>query len=307
MSFKKPTTSTLGGLSSVERSFSSSSLLTSPSKQGSASPRIPQKSFGRQPARVAATPVSPVAAAPAAPVVARTDTSSSITLSLDDTEFAHGLQQEVMRDSPSIEDKVDHKQENTDLRAELEVLRQELQDLLEASSKNDEVWQRDNARLKEQLSAAIAREASQQELIRIRDDQLALCREELRELQEHQLNVEEERAAVTHPPAEDAGTSGLGRERELLKLVVQLVGAANVRTVLRENSNASPSQLRQALVRLRCSQCRLLSPSRAKSPSKSTGSGSSESLHKMLFGTSSQPPSPTAIRFNSMGPRSPHH
>ncbi|ETP38882.1 hypothetical protein F442_13622 [Phytophthora nicotianae P10297] len=302
MSFKEPSSPTLEGISFVERSFSSSSLITSPMKQSSAG-RIPQKSFGRQPVRVAAVPASHVAAPAPAPVVARTYTSSSITLSLDDTELVREFQQEVSRDLPMIEDKTDLKNENTELRAKLEVLQHELQDLLEASSKNDEVWQRDNARLKEQLSAANAREATQQEQLRIRDDQLALCREELRELQEYQLSVEEERTAAGHTPVEDAGSSGLGRERDLLKLIVQLVGAANVRAVLREDPNASPGQLREALVRLRCSHC---SSSRTKSPPKSTGGNHTDSLHKMLFGTSARTPSPTAIRFNSMGPGSPH-
>ncbi|KAG7384851.1 hypothetical protein PHYPSEUDO_002166 [Phytophthora pseudosyringae] len=342
MSFKMPTPLALGEVSpgtSIERSFSSSSLRESPSKQGSG--RTPQKSFGRQPARVAAAPVSPVVSAPApAPSVTPSEVSSSITLSVDDTAlFARRLRDETARDLPTIEDEGDlHEQENAGLRVELETLRQELQDLREASSKvtpackqlrvwngrsnysdrarrpseqNDDVWQRDNARLKEQLATANAREAAQQEQqeqLRIRDDQLALSRQEVRELQD---KVEADRTAATHAPpapapAEEAGSSGLGRERDLLKLVVQLVGASNVRAVLRETPNASPGQLRDALVRLRCPQCRHLSPSRSSSPTKATGTGHVGSLHQMLFGTSSRPPSPTALRFNSTGSRSPH-
>lgn len=175
---------------------------------------------------------------------------------------------------------------------------------------NDETWQRDNARLKEQLKAASAREATQEEQLRARDDQLAICRQELRELQEHQLKLEQDQRTPPVPlPVEDAGNSGLGRERDLLKLVVKLVGASNVRSVLRENPNASPAQLREALVHLRCPQCRRLSPaSRANSPPKSTDVGHTESLHELLFGASRspRPPSPTSIRFNSMGSRTPH-
>ncbi|KAK1942119.1 hypothetical protein P3T76_006441 [Phytophthora citrophthora] len=142
------------------------------------------------------------------------------------------------------------------------------------------------------LAAANAREITQQEQLRIRDDQLILCRQELHELQEHQLKVEEQQS--TRPPAEESGSSGFGHERELLKLVVQLVGASNVRAVLRDNPNASPAQLREALIRLRCPQCKRVSPA-AKG---------SDSLHQMLFGTSTRPPPPTAIRSNSMSSRS---
>ncbi|KAL3671145.1 hypothetical protein V7S43_004326 [Phytophthora oleae] len=291
MSFKMPPSLTIG--TSIERSFSSSSL-RSPAK-GSASPsRTPQKSFGRAPARVAAAPVSPIATP--APVVPESEEDSHLPLSVDDTQFAPGLQQEIAQDLPPIEAEVDHEQENSELRDELDVLRQELRDLHESSSKNDEVWQRDNARLKEQLTAANAREAVQLEQLHIRDNQLTLCRQELRELQDHQLKVKKEQS--TRALAEEAGSSGLGHERELLKLVVQLVGSSNVRAVLHENPNASPAQLREALVRLRCPQCQRVSPP----PAKSTGS---DSLHKMLFGTSARPPSPTAIRLKSRSSRSP--
>ncbi|GMF27733.1 unnamed protein product [Phytophthora lilii] len=211
---------------SIERSFSSPSLRASPTKQSKASPgRMPQKSFGRQPARVAAAPVSTVPAAPAA--TSSVDASSS-SPSVD-TELARGSRHESTCELLAIEDGTDHEQENTELQAEVEVLRQELQDLRDASSK---VWQRENARLKEQLAASSKREAAQQEQLRVRDDQLALCRQELRELQDHQLKVEEEHAARVPPPVEDAGSSGLGRERELLKLVVRLLLVAMTSTGL---------------------------------------------------------------------------
>ncbi|KAL4116399.1 hypothetical protein PRIC2_011853 [Phytophthora ramorum] len=283
--------------SALERSYSSSSLRASPK----ASPgRVPQKSFGRQPARVAAAPVSPNASPSFA---ATADESSSSTVSLNDAEFAQSFRQELARDLPTIQDEVDHEKEATDLRAELDALRKDLQDLRDASSKNDEAWQRENIRLKEQLTAANSREAAQQEQLCVGADQLALCRQELLDLQEHQLKVEDERATLVPPPIEDAGSSGLGRERDLLKLVVQLVGAPNVRAVLRENPNARPAQLREALVGLRCTQCRLLSPS--PSLTKTTGSNA-DSLHKMLFGVVSRPASPTATRSSSTGARSPH-
>uniref|UniRef100_H3H2B0 Uncharacterized protein n=1 Tax=Phytophthora ramorum TaxID=164328 RepID=H3H2B0_PHYRM len=202
--------------STLERSYSSSSLRASPK----ASPgRVPQKSFGRQPARVAAAPVSPNASPSFA---ATADESSSLTVSLNDAEFAQSFRQELARDLPTIQDEVDHEKEATDLRAELDALRKELQDLRDASSKNDEAWQRENIRLKEQLTAANSREAAQQEQLCVGADQLALCRQELLDLQEHQLKVEDERATLVPPPIEDAGSSGLGRERDLLKLVVQL-------------------------------------------------------------------------------------
>ncbi|KAG1712310.1 hypothetical protein DVH05_000057 [Phytophthora capsici] len=282
MSFKTPPSLTIG--TTIERSFSSSSL-RSPAKS---SGRAPQKSFGRLPVRVAAAPISPVTATPA-PVVAESEEVSNLPLSVDDTQFTRALEQEIARDLPQKEDDGDHEKENNELCVELDMLRQELRDLRDASSKNDEVWRRDNARLKEQLTAANARETAQQEQLRIRDDQLILCRQELRELQEHQLKAEEK--STRPPPAEEAGSSGLGHERELLKLVVQLVGASNVRAVLRDNPTASPAQLRETLVRLRCPQCKRVSAPPVKG---------SDSLHKMLFGTSARPPSPTAIRFNSM-------
>ncbi|KAE9348335.1 hypothetical protein PF008_g7387 [Phytophthora fragariae] len=284
-------------VSSLERSYSSSSLRASPSK---ASPgRMPQKSFGRLPVRVAAEPVSPT---PPPPIVTRSDDLSSVALSTDDGEIPRGVRQEIACDPP-LEADVDHEQEKTKLRTEVEALRQELRELRGASSKNDETWQRDNARLKEQLKAASTREAAQEEQLRIREDQLALCRQELRDLQQHQDKLEDEQRSVPVPPAvEDAGSSGLGQERELLKLVVKLVGTSNVRSVLRENPNATPAQLRDALIRLRCPQCRRLSPSsRTNSPPKSTDVGHSESLHELLFGANRSPrlPSPTATRFNS--------
>ncbi|KAL4165415.1 hypothetical protein KRP22_014126 [Phytophthora ramorum] len=167
--------------STLERSYSSSSLRASPK----ASPgRVPQKSFGRQPARVAAAPVSPNASPSFA---ATADESSSSTVSLNDAEFAQSFRQELARDLPTIQDEVDHEKEATDLRAELDALRKELQDLRDASSKNDEAWQRENIRLKEQLTAANSREAAQQEQLCVGADQLALCRQELLDLQEHQL------------------------------------------------------------------------------------------------------------------------
>ncbi|KAE9015416.1 hypothetical protein PF011_g7620 [Phytophthora fragariae] len=290
-------------VSSLERSYSSSSLRASPSK---ASPgRMPQKSFGRLPVRVAAEPVSPT---PPPPIVTRSDDLSSVALSTDDGEIPRGVRQEIACDPP-LEADVDHEQEKTKLRTEVEALRQELRELRGASSKNDETWQRDNARLKEQLKAASTREAAQEEQLRIREDQLALCRQELRDLQQHQDKLEDEQRSVPVPPAvEDAGSFGLGQERELLKLVVKLVGTSNVRSVLRENPNATPAQLRDALIRLRCPQCRRLSPSsRTNSPPKSTDVGHSESLHELLFGANRSPrlPSPTATRFNSVGSRSP--
>ncbi|KAE8977278.1 hypothetical protein PR002_g25065 [Phytophthora rubi] len=286
-------------VSSLERSYSSSSLRASPSK---ASPgRMPQKSFGRLPVRVAAEPVSPT---PPPPIVTRSDDLSSVALSTEDGEIPRGVRQEIACDPP-LEADADHEQEKTKLRTEVEALRQELRELRGASSKNDETWQRDNARLKEQLKAASTREAAQEEQLRIREDQLALCRQELRDLQQHQVKLEDEQRSVPVPPAvEDAGSSGLGQERELLKLVVKLVGTSNVRSVLRENPNATPAQLRDALIRLRCPQCRRLSPSsRTNSPPKSTDIGHSESLHELLFGANRSPrlPSPTATRFNSVG------
>ncbi|KAE9288013.1 hypothetical protein PR003_g25911 [Phytophthora rubi] len=267
-------------VSSLERSYSSSSLRASPSK---ASPgRMPQKSFGRLPVRVAAEPVSPT---PPPPIVTRSDDLSSVALSTEDGEIPRGVRQEIACDPP-LEADADHEQEKTKLRTEVEALRQELRELRGASSKNDETWQRDNARLKEQLKAASTREAAQEEQLRIREDQLALCRQELRDLQQHQVKLEDEQRSVPVPPAvEDAGSSGLGQERELLKLVVKLVGTSNVRSVLRENPNATPAQLRDALIRLRCPQCRRLSPSsRTNSPPKSTDIGHSESLHELLTG-----------------------
>ncbi|OWY91461.1 hypothetical protein PHMEG_00039951, partial [Phytophthora megakarya] len=254
------------------RSSPSPSLGSSPSRQSTASPgSLRQKSFGRQLARVPAF-VSAVASA-SVPVEAELENSSSLTVSLEDTDNFHD---ESTRALAPAEHNVGYDQENTDLRTEVEILRQQLQDLHNASSKlisltcqsdqNDEVWQRENARLKGQLTAANAREEAQQDQLRICVDQLALCRQELRELQD-QLKTEEHRHVPVehrHVPVEHAGSSGLGRERDLLKLIAQLV----------------------------------------TSPPKAIGSMGS--LNKTLFGASQRPPSPTSIRFNSMGPLSPH-
>ncbi|GMF43154.1 unnamed protein product [Phytophthora fragariaefolia] len=275
-------------VSSLERSFSSSSLRVSPSKVASPG-RMPQKSFGRLPARVAAAPVSPTRPPP---IETHTDDLYSVAHDSDDSDIEHEARQEIPTVIPRKDDGADHDRENANhdqekakLQAEIEALQQELRDLRDASSK------RDNARLKEQLKEASVREAAQEEQLGIRDDQLTLCRQELRELQMHQLKLEN--AAPARPAVDESGSSGLGRERELLKLVVRLVGSSNVRTVLRENPNATPTQLHDALVR-RCTQYRHLSPSmRSTSPPKSAGTTQAESLHELLFGARSpRPPSP---------------
>ncbi|KAK1942120.1 hypothetical protein P3T76_006442 [Phytophthora citrophthora] len=130
MSFNVPPSLTVG--TTIERSFSSSSL-RSPAKNSASPSRTPQKSFGRLPARVAAAPVSPVIATPA-PVVAESEEISNLPLSVDDTHFTLDFEQENAQDLQEKEE-VNQEHEDNKLHVELDVLRQELRDLREASSK----------------------------------------------------------------------------------------------------------------------------------------------------------------------------
>lgn len=114
-------------MSILDRSLSSSSLRTSPSPG-----RMRQKSFGRQPARVAAAPVSPTRPPS---IVTRSEDLSSVALSNDDGEVTLGVHQEMASDLPTAEDDVDHEEEKGKLRAEIEDLQQELRDLRDASEK----------------------------------------------------------------------------------------------------------------------------------------------------------------------------
>ncbi|RLN46745.1 hypothetical protein BBJ28_00023663 [Nothophytophthora sp. Chile5] len=203
----------------------------------------------------------------------------------------------------TMDDGEEQEKETSTQDAEIQALRQELSDLREAShEQNDEAWRRENARLREQLTAASTRETAQLEQLQACEDELIMCRQELHDLQEQQPKPEAPAAArLRSSPSAAGASSALGRERALLQLIVQLVGAAKVRVVLHDHPNVSPSQLREQLLQLRCPSCSGTAPSPPLSLSSRISTSrrpepvqasDSKSLHQLLFAPCRKSPSP---------------
>lgn len=149
-------------------------------------------------------------------------------------------------------------------------------------AQSEEAWRRENARLREQLAAASKREAVQTQQLNSYEAQLAGYELEIEQLQKLAAKAAATRqASLPKPPARiaDDALSISMRERELLRLVIELAGKDSVRTLLRENPHASPIDLRHALVQLRQQQQQQQQPSRQAPPSLSykTPSGRSHS------------------------------
>ncbi|GAB9476324.1 hypothetical protein Gpo141_00013391 [Globisporangium polare] len=104
-------------------------------------------------------------------------------------------------------------------------LERQLQTLAASSAESEEAWRRENARLREQLAAASKREVAQIQQLKSYEAQLAGCKQELEQLRK--LAATESPPSPAHSTTNDALLPS-ARERELLRLVIELVGKASI-------------------------------------------------------------------------------